>query len=100
MHNVHTFLYDDATSVIWAVQKPYHPYLSSQFSDAFNVYLEICRHVKRKITMALGHNDPNCRLFNSCPPCFYKLEGEPQLEFSCFVSFDGNDSLKQLGEKV
>lgn len=39
-------------------------------------------------------------MLNSCPPCFYKLENEPQLEFSCLVSFDGNNSLKRLGEKI
>jgi hypothetical protein len=79
---------------------PYHSYLSTQFRTAYDVYLELCRRVARKIDQALGHDTPNWRLRNCCPPCFYKLEDEPKLEFSCFISIDGNNSLKRLGETV
>jgi hypothetical protein len=66
------------------------------------VYLEICRRVTRKIKTALQaeRDTSNCHLFQSCPACFYKLEDEPKLEYSCFLSFDGNNSLKRLGDKV
>jgi hypothetical protein len=64
------------------------------------VYLAICRRVANKIKVALGHDTEDSRLLRSCPACFYKLEGEPKLEYSCFLSFDGNNSLKRLGEKV
>ena len=40
------------------------------------------------------------RLRRSCPPCFYQLHDEPELEFSCLVSIDGNNSLKRLGTSV
>jgi hypothetical protein len=39
-------------------------------------------------------------LRRTCPCCFYNLEGEPELEFSCFVSIDGNNLLKHLGTSV
>ena len=40
------------------------------------------------------------RICRSCPCCFYKLEDDPDLEFFCLVSIDGNNSLKQLGSTV
>ncbi|RDB19588.1 hypothetical protein Hypma_013286 [Hypsizygus marmoreus] len=79
---------------------PYFPYLSTQFSAAYDAYLEICRRVDHQINAALGYDAPNSRLLRSCPACFYKLEGEPELEFSSFVSIDGNNSLKRLGTTV
>src|SRR6202795_3606203 len=83
-------------------QKAYHDYLRDQFSDADDVYLEICRWVTCKIKIALQAecNTSNSQLFQSCPACFYKLEHEPKLEYSCLLSFDGNNSLKRLGDKV
>jgi hypothetical protein len=34
------------------------------------------------------------------PCCSYKLEGEPVMQFSLFVSIDGNNSLKCLGTSI
>jgi Kyakuja-Dileera-Zisupton transposase len=44
--------------------------------------------------MALGHNLPNLQNQNICPPCFYELDDEPELQFSSLVSIDGNNSLR------
>jgi hypothetical protein len=71
-----------------------------QFSIAYDAFLEICRRVDNRIDASLGYNTPNSRLLRSCPSCFYKLENEPELEFSSFVSIDGNNSLKRLGTSV
>lgn len=79
------------------MQVPYEPYLATQFSNAYDAYLEIQRHVHLKLQVALGHDTPNYQLLNICPACFYILEGEPELEYSFFCSFDGNNSLKRLG---
>lgn len=81
-------------------QVPYIPYLSTQFSIAYDAYLEICRCVNHQINIALRLNMPQLRLKQACPCCFNKLEDEPELEFSCFVSIDGNNSLKRLGSTV
>jgi hypothetical protein len=43
---------------------------------------------------------PSDRLRRACPPCFYKLQDEPELEFSSLVSIDGNNSLKRLGTSI
>ena len=29
-----------------------------------------------------------------CPPCLYKVEGEPSLKFNLLAAMDGNNSLK------
>jgi hypothetical protein len=81
-------------------QVPYVPYLSTQFSIAYDAYLEICRRLKNQANIALGLDTAQLRLKQSCPCCFNKLEDEPELEFSCFVSVDGNNSLKRLGSSV
>jgi hypothetical protein len=38
--------------------------------------------------------------YHSCLPCFYQLYDEPELNFSCLVSIDGNNSLKHLRMSV
>jgi hypothetical protein len=53
--------------------------------------------VKTQVKAALGHDTLNWRMLNVCPPCFYKLEDEPDLEFSYLFSVDGNNSLKRMG---
>jgi hypothetical protein len=87
-------------SVLCRIQVPYKPYLATQFSMAFDAYLEICRQVDKPINTSLGYNTHMSHLRRSCPWCFYNLEGEPELQFSCFVSIDGNNLLKCLGTSV
>jgi len=74
--------------------------LADQFTAAFDVYLEIQRRVKVRIDSALGYNTPRYRLLNVCPPCFYKLDDEPDLKFSFFCSMDGNNSQKRMGAAI
>ncbi|KAF8883570.1 hypothetical protein BD779DRAFT_1429581, partial [Infundibulicybe gibba] len=76
---------------------PYMSYLATQFRAAYDAYLEICRRVQIRVNAALGYNTPNHKTFASCPPCFYKIQDEPQLTFSSFVSIDGNNSLRRVG---
>lgn len=78
----------------------YRPYLSTQFLITYDAYLEICCRVNLQINSALGRNTPDWRLWNSCPPCFYKLEGEPSLEYSSFLSIDGNNSLRRVEASI
>ncbi|KIJ59497.1 hypothetical protein HYDPIDRAFT_118418 [Hydnomerulius pinastri MD-312] len=73
---------------------PYHPYLCTQFSCVFDVYLEIIHRVEQCICKALRHNTKDWRLLNACPPCFYRLQDEPELDFNWLVSINGNNSLK------
>ncbi|KAJ7894413.1 hypothetical protein B0H14DRAFT_2334436 [Mycena olivaceomarginata] len=70
------------------------PYLSSQFSTAFNVYLSIHAEIDKRVKVALGRDAPNWRLRNSCPACLYKLEGEPRLPRTFISTMDSNNSLK------
>ncbi|KAJ7763245.1 hypothetical protein B0H14DRAFT_2403566 [Mycena olivaceomarginata] len=72
------------------------PYLGSQFSTAFDVYLSIRAEVDKRVKVALGRDTPNWRLKNSCPACLYKLEGEPQLPRAFISTMDGNNSLKRF----
>jgi hypothetical protein len=81
-------------------QEPYTPYLSIQFSNTYDAYLDICRRVDQQIHESLGYATAPERLRHACPPCFYKLKDEPELEFSSFVSIDGGNSLKRVGTAV
>ncbi|KAJ7270013.1 hypothetical protein B0H12DRAFT_997107, partial [Mycena haematopus] len=69
------------------------PWLSSQFSVAFDVYLAIRARIEKRLKVALGRDSPNWRLKNACPPCLYKLEDEPPLEIPFMCTMDGNNSL-------
>ncbi|KAI5987211.1 hypothetical protein EDD15DRAFT_2136971, partial [Pisolithus albus] len=79
---------------------PYRPYLCTQFSLAFNVYLEVIHRVDNCIRDVLGRNSQDWRLLNECPACFYRLEDEPSLKFDWLVSIDGNNSLKRWDTTV
>jgi hypothetical protein len=72
------------------------PYLGSQFSTAFDVYLSIRAEIDKHVKVALGRDAPNWRLRNSCPACLYKLEGEPRLPCAFISTMDGNNSLKRF----
>ncbi|KAG6898732.1 hypothetical protein C0993_004792 [Termitomyces sp. T159_Od127] len=60
---------------------PFKPYLSKQFSIAYNVYLSICEETEKHVQAALDRNTPKWRLRNACPACTYKLAGEKSLVF-------------------
>lgn len=64
------------------------------------MYLRICRDVDRQLDEKLGIVDGNSRLRHICPPCFYRLEDEPNLSFSTLVSMDGNNSLKRVEASI
>ncbi|KAG2336016.1 hypothetical protein BDR05DRAFT_856824, partial [Suillus weaverae] len=73
---------------------PYRPYLNTQFSTAYDIYLKILYHVKHRLDEALRQITPDWQLLNTCPCCFYKLEGERPLTFDWLTTVDGNNSLK------
>ncbi|KAG1764331.1 hypothetical protein EDD22DRAFT_979071 [Suillus occidentalis] len=74
---------------------PYRPYLRSQFSAAYDAFLEIVYCVDVLLKQALKHDTPNWRLLNACPACTYKLVDESPLQFAWFATIDGNNSLKR-----
>lgn len=57
------------------------------------------RRVDALCNAALGRNTEDWRSLNVCEPCMYKLEKEPQLQYSMLCSIDGNASLKQVASK-
>ncbi|KAE9391456.1 hypothetical protein BT96DRAFT_1001317 [Gymnopus androsaceus JB14] len=74
----------------------FKPYLATQMSVAFDLYVAILNGVCFRVRKALGCDGPNWRMLNCCPPCQYRLEGEEKLPVCMLASFDGNDSLKQV----
>jgi hypothetical protein len=48
----------------------------------------------------LEYDTPRMRLIQQCPPCFFKQEGEPDLDFAVLVTMDGNNSLKRIGATI
>ncbi|KAJ7233544.1 hypothetical protein C8J57DRAFT_1577441 [Mycena rebaudengoi] len=75
---------------------PFRPYLSNQFSIAFDLYLATRAIVDQRVKAVLGRDTPDWRLKNACPPCVYKLEGEPPLPLPFLCTMDGNNSLKRF----
>ncbi|KAI6020369.1 hypothetical protein BKA83DRAFT_4464675 [Pisolithus microcarpus] len=75
-------------------------YLSSQFSIAFDVYLQLTASVDSLVDKVLHHDSPNWHLKHCCPACMYTLEGEQPLRFSILYALDGNDSLKRIQHKL
>ncbi|KAJ7723101.1 hypothetical protein DFH07DRAFT_759653 [Mycena maculata] len=72
---------------------PFRPYLSTQFSIAFDLFLETLSIVEKQVQVLLGRDKPDWRLKNVCPACTYKLEGEPFLHLPMLGCEDGNNSL-------
>ncbi|KAJ7050772.1 hypothetical protein C8F01DRAFT_1000087 [Mycena amicta] len=75
---------------------PYRAYLRTQFSIAYDLYLELRRQSEGLVLEALGRNNAVWRLTHACPACMYKLDGEDKLIFEMLVTMDGNDSLKRV----
>ncbi|KAG1888306.1 hypothetical protein F4604DRAFT_1877422 [Suillus subluteus] len=83
---------------------PYRRCYRNVLANCFDVYLMMRRKTNQQVSEALGHNTANWRVLNSCPPCSYELEDEPELKFSKMIVFDGNNSLSRMaplgGRKV
>ncbi|KAI0245050.1 hypothetical protein BJV78DRAFT_1087594, partial [Lactifluus subvellereus] len=67
----------------------------NQFSVALDVYLDILRHVQCHVNAAWGRG-AGWRIRNACPPCGYKLPGEPTLVPDRLHAMDGNNSMKRV----
>ncbi|KAF9030670.1 hypothetical protein BDP27DRAFT_1246108 [Rhodocollybia butyracea] len=85
-----------AKTVCHLHSKPYRRTYRTALSDTFDIYLAMLRKVDSRVARELGHDSPNYRALNSCPPCTYELEDEPPQIFSRMVAVDGNNSLKRL----
>ncbi|KAE9387644.1 hypothetical protein BT96DRAFT_1004926 [Gymnopus androsaceus JB14] len=75
---------------------PFKPYLATQMSAAFDLYVAILNHVRLRVQKALQCDGPNWRMLNCCPACQYRLKNEEQLEVRMLASCDGNDSLRRV----
>ncbi|KAG2112040.1 uncharacterized protein F5147DRAFT_744678 [Suillus discolor] len=60
---------------------PYQLYLNTQFSDTYDIYLEILHQVDSIVKAALKRDTPDWHLLNSCPCCSYKVEDEDDMAF-------------------
>ncbi|KAF7329328.1 hypothetical protein MKEN_00194000 [Mycena kentingensis (nom. inval.)] len=70
--------------------------LETQFTIALDLYLRTKELVRQRVAVDLGRDDPDWRLKNACPCCFYKVKGEQVLNPPFFVTQDGNNSLKRV----
>ena len=55
------------------MQIPYRRHYRTAIADAYDIYIEIQEVIHRQILTALGHDGPDWRAKNSCPPCAYKV---------------------------
>ncbi|KAJ7232098.1 hypothetical protein C8J57DRAFT_1091368 [Mycena rebaudengoi] len=78
---------------------PFRTYLSTQFSIAFELYLATLALVDQRVKRLLGRDTHDWHLKNACPPCTYKLEGEPPLPLPFLCTMDGNNSLKRFNRR-
>ncbi|KAF8586310.1 hypothetical protein K439DRAFT_1409115 [Ramaria rubella] len=75
----------------------YRAIVRDQFSEAFDIYLDILRRLDHVMNVQLGHDGPNWRVLHTCPPCLYHmLNGEVELNPSILGALDGNNSLKRF----
>ncbi|KZS97430.1 hypothetical protein SISNIDRAFT_406211, partial [Sistotremastrum niveocremeum HHB9708] len=75
------------------------PYLASyrtQFSIAFDTYLEIQRRIEQRLNKELDRTDPNRSIQYACVPCSYVLKDEPKLTYGTLIAIDGNNSLARV----
>ncbi|KAJ7664009.1 hypothetical protein DFH06DRAFT_1268637 [Mycena polygramma] len=75
------------------------PWLASQFSVAYDLYLAIRAAIDQRVQRALGRDTPNWRLKNACPACMYKVEDEPTLIFPFLSTIDGGNSLSRYEQR-
>ncbi|KAF8452808.1 hypothetical protein L210DRAFT_3320488, partial [Boletus edulis BED1] len=73
---------------------PYRPYLFTQLSIAYDIYLDVIHQIEQQIQISLQSEGQEWRLRNECPACFYRLDDEPPLTLDWLISIDGNNSLK------
>lgn len=74
----------------------FRPYLSTQLSVAFDVYVSILNGVRLEVRKHLGRDGNAWRMLNTCPACQYRLQGEEKLDVRMLATFDGNDSLRRV----
>ncbi|KAI0640945.1 hypothetical protein C8Q79DRAFT_1014781 [Trametes meyenii] len=74
----------------------YRKHLRTQFSTAFDVYLNISRIVDQRCTKALRRDDPHWRIKHSCPCCHLQLQDEATLHPARLLAMDGNNSAKRV----
>ncbi|KAJ7080471.1 hypothetical protein C8R44DRAFT_653651 [Mycena epipterygia] len=72
---------------------PRKPYLGKQISIVYDTYVAIMQEVDRRVNVALKRKD-GWYMENVCPPCLYKMVGEPTLNYSFLAAMDGNSSLQ------
>ncbi|KAF8344672.1 hypothetical protein F5887DRAFT_1062040 [Amanita rubescens] len=80
-------------------QIPFTSHRSQQFSDCYDLYLDIQRGVRHRVDTVLQRG-PDWRVKNACPACTYKLKDELPMRFSMLIAMDGNDSLKRIMEYI
>jgi hypothetical protein len=80
------------------VQRPYHPNLTSKFSEVYDLYLSILRMVDKQIAKALGRDEALFEIRHFCPCCTYTVDGEPALRYKLLYSLDGGNSYKRFKE--
>jgi len=51
---------------------PYRQRYRTALADALEIYITIIRSVERLVTLELGHDVPDWRVKNACPPCTYE----------------------------
>ncbi|TFK59169.1 hypothetical protein BDN72DRAFT_781102 [Pluteus cervinus] len=84
------------TKVICSIHNiTYSTTLRKNFSDAFDIYLELVRGVKSRVDASLGR-DEEWRARHACPPCSWKCPNEPELIPARLHAIDGNNSLKRV----
>ncbi|KAG1722975.1 hypothetical protein EDB19DRAFT_1593266, partial [Suillus lakei] len=86
-------LHDVQYSIVLSLTN--HIYVNTQFSDAYDVYLEILHRVDSLIKAALKCDTQDWRLLTLCPCCCYKLDDEDNMTFEWLATIDGNNSLKR-----
>ncbi|KAG2120217.1 hypothetical protein BD769DRAFT_1361914 [Suillus cothurnatus] len=74
----------------------YFQQFCEQFSNAFDVYLQILREVQGCIGWILDRDPDNWQMNGACPSCAFKQPDEPILSPARLHAMDGNFSAKRF----
>jgi Kyakuja-Dileera-Zisupton transposase len=96
LQSPHTSIQSWVKTLCTLQSMPFKPYLSRQFSIAFDLYLSILTFINEIVQTALNRDSPDWHLRHACPACTYILVGEEKLKFNMLYTIDGNDSLKRI----
>ncbi|KAH6906938.1 hypothetical protein BKA70DRAFT_1372270 [Coprinopsis sp. MPI-PUGE-AT-0042] len=75
---------------------PYSKPMSETMTLCYDTYSWLREEAIQRTLATLQRDQNNWRRRNTCVPCTYRLQNEPELLYDMLITMDGNDSLKRV----